>query len=117
MTRAALHPIIPPRSRPPDKPRGGHVHREYAIGMGRVDLLLTHGKTRMAIEIKVWSPGQKDPLAKGLIQLDSYLAGLGLQKGWLVLFDRRPDLEPACDRTTCETVTSPGGREVVLIRA
>lgn len=95
---------------------GGTVHREYAIGRGRVDLLVTHGKTRMAIELKVWKPRQPDPLTRGLTQLDGYMAGLGLSRGWLVIFDRRPDLPPAFERTNSEVMKTPGGRDVVVVR-
>ncbi|MFM7203336.1 MAG: hypothetical protein ACKO6N_21315 [Myxococcota bacterium] len=95
----------------------GQIHREYAIGRGRMDLLVTYGKTRLAIELKVWGPSQPDPEKKGLQQLDGYLAGLGLDHGWLVIFDRRPGLEPASERTSVTPARTPGGREVVVIRA
>ncbi len=96
---------------------GGTVHREYAIGRGRVDLLVSYGPTRLAVELKVWSPSQPDPITRGLSQLDGYLAGLGLSRGWLVIFDRRPGLAPASERTSSEVVTTPEGREAVVIRA
>lgn len=95
----------------------GSVHREYAIGRGRMDLLVTYGETRLAVELKVWGPGQADPLKRGLVQLDGYLAGLGLSRGWLVIFDRRPDQEPVSERTTSQVMTTQGGREVVVVRA
>ncbi|MBU6230043.1 MAG: hypothetical protein KGQ93_10160 [Cyanobacteria bacterium REEB459] len=46
------------------------------------------------MELKVWQPGRPDPLAQGLEPLDRYLAGLGLDQGWLVIFDQGPDLPP-----------------------
>jgi len=36
--------------------------------------------------------------------------------GWLVIFDRRPDLPPLSDRTTTERVVSPAGKTIVVIR-
>ena len=95
---------------------GGTLEREYAIGSGRMDICLRYGVVVMGMELKVWKPGKKDPLPQGLQQLDKYLAGLGLDTGWLVIFDRRPDLLPIEDRTTTEEVISPGGRAIVVIR-
>ena len=95
---------------------GGTLEREYAIGSGRMDICLRYGAVIMGMELKVWKPGKKDPLPQGLQQLDKYLAGLGLDTGWLVIFDRRPDLLPIEDRTTTEEVVSPGGRAIVVIR-
>jgi hypothetical protein len=96
---------------------GGSIEREYAIGRGRMDLCVKHGRDTLAIEIKVWHPGRVDPLAVGLEQLDGYLAKLGLGGGWLVLFDRRPGLAPIEERlATFEAITA-GGRTVRVIRA
>ncbi|MEB3228800.1 MAG: ATP-binding protein, partial [Synechocystis sp.] len=69
-----------------------------------------------AMELKVWHPGKKDPLPQGLEQLDQYLAGLSLDTGWLVIFDRRPDLPPIEERTTVKQMTSPAGRLIAVIR-
>ncbi|MGA1476241.1 MAG: hypothetical protein ACO4AI_14010, partial [Prochlorothrix sp.] len=75
-----------------------------------------YGEVVMGMELKVWREGKRDPLAKGLEQLDQYLAGLGLETGWLVIFDRRPGLPPIEDRTTTEMAVSPSGRTIVVIR-
>jgi hypothetical protein len=96
---------------------GGSIEREYAIGSGRMDLCLRYAGETLAIEIKVWRPGRPDPLAQGLAQLDGYLAGLGLDSGWLVIFDRRPGLAPVAERLATSVETSPGGRRVTVIRA
>ena len=74
------------------------------------------GKT-LAIEIKVWRPKQADPQARGLEQLDGYLAGLGLDTGWLVVFDRRPKAPPLAERLGSTEATTPAGRRVVVVRA
>src|SRR5262249_43681187 len=71
----------------------------------------------LAIEIKGWRPGRPDPLAQGLAQIDRYLAGLGLDEGWLVIFDRRPGLPPVEERLATSRETSGGGRKIVVIRA
>ena len=96
---------------------GGSIEREYAIGSGRMDLCARYGGETLAIEIKVWRPGRKDPATQGLSQLDGYLARLGLDSGWLVIFDRRPDAPPLEERLAATPERTPGGREVVLIRA
>jgi hypothetical protein len=96
---------------------GGSIEREYAIGSGRMDLCLRYAGEVLAIEIKVWRPGRGDPQAPGLAQLDGYLAGLGLDSGWLVIFDRRPGIAPAAERLATSVGRSPGGRQVTVIRA
>jgi hypothetical protein len=95
---------------------GGTLEREYAIGSGRMDLCLRYGPATIAMELKVWRDNEKDPLAEGLAQLDSYLSGLGQETGWLVIFDRRSDLPPIAERTTTELATTPAGRAVTVVR-
>lgn len=96
---------------------GGTVTREYAVSRGRLDLCLRYGPDRVAMELKVWRGGRKNPVPGGLQQLDRYLQGLGLQEGWLVVFDQRPGLAPIEERTRTEEVTSPAGRRVTLLWA
>ena len=96
---------------------GGTLEREYAIGSGRIDLLLTYRGDRLAIELKVWRDGEADPLAEGLNQLDRYLAGLGLDTGWLVIFDRRSGRPRIAERTAREDARTPSGRPVIVVRA
>lgn len=95
---------------------GGSIEREYAIGSGRMDLLVRHRERQLAIELKVWHEGRPDPLGAGLEQLDRYLAGLGLDHGWLVIFDRRAGAGRLAERTGAEEATSAGGRRVVVVR-
>ncbi|MEQ9373261.1 MAG: hypothetical protein RIG63_30195 [Coleofasciculus chthonoplastes F3-SA18-01] len=45
-----------------------------------------------------------------------YLAGLGLDTGWLVIFDQRQGLPPISDRTTTESANTPGNLAIVVIR-
>ncbi|MEZ4869833.1 MAG: hypothetical protein R3C14_51380 [Caldilineaceae bacterium] len=95
----------------------GRIEREYAIGSRRLDLCLFYGDTRLAMELKVWRDGETDPLDRGLAQLDSYLDGLGLITGWLVIFDQRSGLPEISQRTTSEPATTPTGKTITLIRA
>ena len=96
---------------------GGSLEREYAIGSRRMDLCLRYGGVTMAMELKVWRDGEKDPLKEGLAQIEGYLSGLGLETGWLVIFDRRSGLPPIEDRTTMEAATTPAGRAITVVRA
>lgn len=94
---------------------GGTLEREYAIGTDRMDLCLRYGEVTMAMELKVWRPGRPDPLKAGLVQLNKYLSGLGLETGWLVIFDRRENLPSIAERTTVEKVDSEN-RLITVIR-
>jgi hypothetical protein len=96
---------------------GGTLEREYAIGSGRMDLCLRYGAVMLGIELKVWRDGEPDPLAEGLAQLDGYLAGLGLESGWLVIFDRRSGQPPIRERTASSEMPSPQGRRITVVRA
>jgi hypothetical protein len=95
------------------------------VGRGRIDLLGRwpypgpdgrRAWQREALELKVRATGQPDPLAKGLVQLDGYLAGLGLDTGVLVIFDRRPDAPPLEERVSFGEAKTGSGRAVVLVR-
>jgi hypothetical protein len=101
---------------------GGFIDREYAVGSGRIDLLIRKpygdGQVqREAIELKVWHPRDTNPLKEGLKQLDRYLDRLGLNTGTLVIFDRRPHADPAHERTSITHVASPAGHDITLLRA
>jgi hypothetical protein len=95
---------------------GGTLEREYAIGSDRMDLCLRYGAVTVAMELKVWRTGRPDPLLVGLKQLDQYLAGLGLNQGWLVIFDQRAGISPIADRTTVELAKTAGDRTIQVIR-
>ncbi len=95
---------------------GGTLEREYAIGTGRMDLCLRYREVTMGMELKVWREGRADPLQEGLEQIEGYLAGLGLQEGWLVIFDRRPNQPPISERTTTEEAVTQSNRHIIVIR-
>jgi hypothetical protein len=95
---------------------GGTLEREYAIGSDRMDLCLRYGEVTLGMELKVWRTGRPDPIQAGLEQLDRYLSGLGLDSGWLVIFDQRSGLPPIADRTTTEQAETDSGRSITVIR-
>ncbi len=108
----------------------GYIDREYRLGRKRLDLLirwftsvdatgLPLGEDRHALELKVWRDGQKDPLVKGLEQIDGYLERLGLAMGTLMLFDARataPVGEDWENRGEFSESTTPAGRTVTVLR-
>ncbi len=107
---------------------GGFISREVGGGGERIDLLVRwpytnrRGKRavqRAALELKVWRDRDRkgDPLAAGLVQLDAYLAKLGLSHGVLVIFDARAAADPVEDRTRFETAVTSSGRKITVLRA
>jgi type II secretory pathway predicted ATPase ExeA len=96
---------------------GGTLDREYAIGSDRMDLCLRYGSVTLGIELKVQRDDRRNQLTRGLAQIDRYLARLGLDFGWLVIFDRRANLAFIEDRVYAEIHQSPEGRSIEVIRA
>jgi hypothetical protein len=96
---------------------GGTLEREYAIGRDRMDLCLRYGAVILGIEIKVQRDDGRDQLARGLAQIDGYLARLGLDFGWLVIFDRRKDISRIEVRLRAEVHQTASNREITVIYA
>ncbi len=69
---------------------GGRIVREYSLGRGALDLLIFWKGERHAIEVKLRR--DEDTEERALNQLGRYLNHLGLNVGWLVLFDLRKTL-------------------------
>jgi hypothetical protein len=82
-----------------------------------MDLCLRYGKVILGIELKVWRDKKGDPLLVGIEQLDSYLARLGVNFGWLVIFDRRSNALEMEERLVTEVATTSSGRLVTVVRA
>ena len=74
---------------------GGRVEREYALGRGRVDLLIVwpHGgrTRRFVVECKVRRDGLERTVREGLEQTRGYMDGCGAESGHLIVFDRSPE--------------------------
>jgi hypothetical protein len=64
---------------------GGHISREYAAGLKRLDLCIDFAGERFAFELKLNS---NKALSQGKKQLIDYLQRLSLDSGWLVIFNR-----------------------------
>ena len=95
---------------------GGRVHREFAAGRGAMDLLIDYGPDRFAIEIKrVRTRDSLESIVEsGVAQLGRTLDTVGLDHGWLVVFDVRPDKTWEERLWTREERTQDGKRVVVL---
>ncbi|MCY4372545.1 MAG: ATP-binding protein [Spirochaetaceae bacterium] len=79
---------------------GGRIEREYGLGRGRTDLLITwpqgagappHAAGRFVIECKVLHEGLERTISEGLKQTAGYMDRCAAQAGHLVVFDRSPD--------------------------
>jgi hypothetical protein len=72
---------------------GGKIHREYAAGRGRMDLIAEYAGERHVFEVKRVPPKHftlERVEREGRAQLARYLDTLGLAEGWLIIFDQRP---------------------------
>ena len=101
---AWLHRVVNGSTEVEGRPAGvAAIDREYAVGSGRVDLLVRWplpegGVELFAAELKVRRDGDGDLLKAGLEQLGEYLDRLGLDTGTLSAL--RPAGEGAVDRGT-----------------
>ena len=94
----------------------GRIEREYAAGSGRMDLLVVHDDTRMAIEVKVWRDRQVNPLPEGIEQLERYLGRHALSGGFLVIFDQRTNAPEWLERMSTEQLSTTSGRKITVMR-
>lgn len=69
---------------------GGSIEREYAVGLGRMDLHISYAGESFAMELKLLTPQALD---EGKKQLAFYLERLGLKSGYLILFQRNADTQ------------------------
>ncbi len=65
---------------------GGTIHREYALGTKRVDILVTFQQQRIVLELKI-NYGPK-ALHDGLKQTAEYMDKSNATEGHLIIFDR-----------------------------
>jgi hypothetical protein len=97
-----------------------------------MDLCLRYKSVTLGIELKVWRETghfpqrgepphgsvlkKRDPQNDGIEQLESYLARLGLNEGWLFIFDRRKNALPIEERLSTEIVKTENQRDITVIR-
>ena len=74
---------------------GGRLEREYALGRGRVDLLILWRQgpriRKFVVECKVLHKDLERTIADGLAQTRGYMDRCGAEAGHLIVFDRAPD--------------------------
>ncbi len=74
---------------------GGRLEREYALGRGRVDLLILWRQggliRKFVVECKVLHKDLERTVADGLAQTRGYMDRCGAEAGHLIVFDRAPD--------------------------
>lgn len=78
---------------------GGYIDREYGLGRGRTDLLITKPLTeqyggpfqRIVMELKIFRSNLEETIRKGLEQTVEYMDRCGgtINEGHFILFDRR----------------------------
>ncbi len=75
---------------------GGRVEREYGLGRKRTDLLViwSHpkGTQKAVIELKLRYGKVETTIEKGLEQTAEYMDKCGTKEGYLLIFDRTPDI-------------------------
>jgi hypothetical protein len=69
---------------------GGDIKREMAAGTGRTDLCMVYEGKKYPIELKIWR-SQKS-FKEGLEQISRYMDVFGCKEGWLLIFDRNPEI-------------------------
>ena len=96
---------------------GGRVHREFAADRGAMDLLVVYGPDRFGVELKrVRSHDDLETIVSGgVAQLCGYLQVLGLDHGWLVVFDVRPGR--SWDDKLWQREVTHAGRTVTVLGA
>ena len=90
---------------------GALIEREMGSGRKRLDLGIRFRGRNYPIEIKLHY-GPKT-LPEGLAQLSEYMDTLGSRRGWLVIFDRRPEVAWDEKISWCEETLA--GREIAVV--
>ncbi|MCP4688267.1 MAG: ATP-binding protein [Desulfobacterales bacterium] len=89
----------------------GSIEREMAVGNGRCDLLATFGPYRFLIELKL----RRDRFSEeeGLEQIVRYMSRMGMDHGYLILFEIDPKI-PWEDRISRKEV-EPAKKKITLL--
>ncbi|MCP4216955.1 MAG: ATP-binding protein, partial [bacterium] len=83
---------------------GGDIIREMAVGNGRIDMLVKYKEQQFALELKINRFSYTIP--DGKEQLHGYLDRLGLDEGYLVIFD--PGDKSWDEKITYDKITYKG---------
>ena len=101
---------------------GGYIDREYGLGRGRTDLLITKPLTdkyggpyqRIVLELKILRSNEEGTIRKGLEQTAGYMDQCGgvINEGHFILFDRRPGR--SWEEKLWHRTEQYGGREIMV---
>ncbi|MCY4373031.1 MAG: hypothetical protein OXC31_04600 [Spirochaetaceae bacterium] len=90
---------------------------EYALGRGRVDLLIVWpqggSERRIVVECKVRRGDLERTIAEGLAQTRAYLDRCGAASGHLIVFDRAP--QRSWDEKIFRREPSPGPEAPITV--
>jgi hypothetical protein len=70
---------------------GGRIIREFAAGRNRLDLCVEFENKRYPIELKLRYSSKTEE--QSYSQIIGYMDTLGVKEGWLIIFDRRPEID------------------------
>ncbi len=90
---------------------GGRIIREYAAGRKRLDLCVVYENQKYPLELKLHYGPKTEP--DGLTQLADYMDTLGVEEGWLIIFDR--DSEKTWDERIGWRTDEQNGRVIHVI--
>ena len=101
---------------------GGYIDREYGLGRGRTDLLITKPLTeqyggpfqRIVLELKIFRSNMEATIEKGLQQTVEYMDKCGgtINEGHFILFDRRPGI--SWDEKIWHEARDYNGRQIIV---
>ncbi|GHT48707.1 hypothetical protein AGMMS49982_00530 [Bacteroidia bacterium] len=70
---------------------GGQIVREFAAGRDRLDLCIEYEGQKYPIELKLRYSSKTEE--KSYSQIIGYMDTVGAKEGWLIIFDRRPNID------------------------
>ena len=101
---------------------GGYIDREYGLGRGRTDLLITKPLTeqyggpfqRIVLELKILRSNIQQTIQRGLEQTVDYMDKCGgtINEGHFILFDRRPNR--SWDEKIWHRMENYNGRKIMV---
>jgi len=91
---------------------GGKIDREMAVGRGRTDLLIEFKKEKFVLELKL--KHKSNVLAEGLEQLSKYLDTLNLNKGYLIIFEKKPSSKVSWRKRIKWSKKKYDGKEIIV---
>jgi type II secretory pathway predicted ATPase ExeA len=90
---------------------GGRIEREYGLGRGALDLIIEWHGQQHAIEVKLRRDTETE--AEACDQITRYIDRLGLNVGWLVIFDLRKEVTWD-QKLTIRTIEHEGRRVQIV---